>query len=193
MTVKYLDGETISDVDADVYEITVRITQELKTAGVPDLSKIRCHRSKLPNEERYYSNGQEFIVVSLSYEDAHLDISLKDAEVIGADSISNQPSGWYFYYLDLDYVPFLSITMYYGNNELYGVLISPFINDQYLVIDGQLIHFRDGYGPIHSYMTEEDTTLDDGTPAKAFITYYEITYLGKKLSGTGIVTDYQLK
>ena len=161
--------------------------------GVVDLKKIR----PLEIGDAYYNTGTvkdwNIYSSSKSYEEMGLDVPLKDVTVYGADSVSTQPSGWYYHLhkyhrsLGVIYeepnVPFLFVTT-----------IEAAFHDQYLVIDGKMIWFIDeAFGEYHYDWKEEDIVEEDGGPAKVYTFSGWNVFYGMKFSATDIVTVYQLK
>ena len=125
-----------------------------------------------------------------------LDVPLKDVTVIGADSISTQHSGWYFYEYHFQrslHVSYEKTNMFIPH--LFIIRLDSVFCDQYLVIDGQMIWFIDeALGDDYHYDWKvEDIVEEDGTPTKVYTFSVWNVFYGKKFSATGIVTVYQLK
>ena len=118
-----------------------------------------------------------------------LDISLDGVEVVGADSISAKPSGWYFYRPDYAYVSFVCI---YGDEFrlLQGEMHISFY-DQFLVIDGRLINFLEFRGPMHFNYRKEYITMPNGAPGFVYTTEFRRKFLEKNFYFCRIDSIYQ--
>lgn len=118
-----------------------------------------------------------------------LDISLDGVEVVGADSISAKPSGWYFYRPDYVYNNFVCI---YGDEFrlLQGEMHISFY-DQFLVIDGRLINFLEFRGPMHFNYRKEYITMPNGAPGFVYTTEFRRKFLEKNFYFCRIDSIYQ--
>jgi hypothetical protein len=160
--------------------------------GVVDLNKIR----PLEIGDAYYNTGMvkdwNKYRSSKSYEEMGLDVPLNDVTVNGADSVSTQPSGWY-YHLN-KYHRSLGVIYEEPNVPfLFEITIEAAFHDQYLVIDGEMIWFiEEAFGEYHYDWNEEDIT-EGGSPTKRYTFSGWNIFYGLKFSATGIITVYQLK
>lgn len=120
-----------------------------------------------------------------------LDISLDGVEVVGADSISAKPSGWYFYRPDYVYNSFVCI---YGDEFclLQGSMHISFY-DQFLVIDGRMITFLEYRGPMDFKYHKENITMPNGAPGFVYTTEFRRKFLEKNFYFCRIDSIYQQK
>jgi len=133
-------------------------------------------------EDIYFTNppgNWDEYVMNKNYTEQN--ISLDEVEVIGSDSISAKPSGWYFFYYDIA----IKHNSYYVNFEPYTVEVGDTknlitIGDTFLVIDGQMITFSDFLGTAIPDEKEEDVILSDGTLAKVITRGATLYLLGRK-------------
>lgn len=129
---------------------------------------------------------------SKSYEGMELDVLLEDVTVIGPDDVSSQPSGWY--YSEHRY-NWRNLWVNYGP-VYFNIELRPIFYDQYLVIDGQMIHFLNEAFDEKKYgweWKEESIVEGDGTPAKRYTFTGWTTFYGLKFTNIGIGTIYQMK
>ncbi len=119
----------------------------------------------------------------------NLDISLDGVEVIGGDSISAKPSGWYIYQPDCVYVSFVNN---YGDEFmlLQGEMHISFY-DQFLVIDGQMINFLEYRGPMDFSYHKDNITMPNGAPGFVYTTEFRRKFLEKNFYFCRIDSIYQ--
>lgn len=120
-----------------------------------------------------------------------LDISLDGVEVVGANGVSDLPSGWYFYRPDYTYVSFVCI---YGDEFclLDGAMHISFY-DQFLVIDGRMITFLEYRGPMDFKYHKENITMPNGAPGFVYTTEFRRKFLEKNFYFCRIDSIYQQK
>lgn len=120
-----------------------------------------------------------------------LDISLDGVEVVGANGVSDLPSGWYFYRPDYTYVSFVCI---YGDEFplLQGEMHISFY-DQFLVIDGRMITFLEYRGPMDFKYRKENITMPNGAPGFVYTTEFRRKFLEKNFYFCRIDSIYQQK
>ena len=120
-----------------------------------------------------------------------LDISLDGVEVVGANGVSDLPSGWYFYRPDYVYNSFVCI---YGDEFclLQGEMHISFY-DQFLVIDGRMITFLEYRGPMDFKYHKENITMPNGAPGFVYTTEFRRKFLEKNFYFCRIDSIYQQK
>ena len=120
-----------------------------------------------------------------------LDISLDGVEVVGANGVSDLPSGWYFYRPDYVYNSFVCI---YGDEFrlLEGEMHISFY-DQFLVIDGRMITFLEYRGPMDFKYHKENITMPNGAPGFVYTTEFRRKFLEKNFYFCRIDSIYQQK
>ena len=120
-----------------------------------------------------------------------LDISLDGVEVVGANGVSDLPSGWYFYRPDYLYNNFVCI---YGDEFrlLQGEMHISFY-DQFLVIDGRMITFLEYRGPMDFKYHKENITMPNGAPGFVYTTEFRRKFLEKNFYFCRIDSIYQQK
>ena len=120
-----------------------------------------------------------------------LDISLDGEEVVGANGVSDLPSGWYFYSPDYVYNSFVCI---YGDEFrlLEGEMHISFY-DQFLVIDGRMITFLEYRGPMDFKYHKENITMPNGAPGFVYTTEFRRKFLEKNFYFCRIDSIYQQK
>ena len=120
-----------------------------------------------------------------------LDISLDGVEVVGANGVSDLPSGWYFYRPDYVYNNFVCI---YGDEFrlLQGEMHICFY-DQFLVIDGRMITFLEYRGPMDFKYRKENITMPNGAPGFVYTTEFRRKFLEKNFYFCRIDSIYQQK
>ena len=120
-----------------------------------------------------------------------LDISLDGVEVVGANGVSDLPSGWYFYRPDYVYNSFVCI---YGDEFrlLEGEMHISFY-DQFLVIDGRMITFLEYRGPMDFKYHKENITMPNGAPGFVYTTEFRRKFLEKNFYWCRIDSIYQQK
>lgn len=164
------------------------------SASVPDLSKVFDvyeYEGDIP--EAFYSTPIPGIwdeyQVEKTYE--NLDISLDGVEVVGADSVSTKPSGWYVYRPDCVYNSFICIY----NDEfrlLEGEMHISFY-DQFLVIDGKMINFLEYRGPMNFSYHKDYITMPNGAPGFVYTTEFRRRFLEKNFYFSRVDSIYQQK
>lgn len=162
------------------------------SASVPDLSKVFDvfeHEGKVP--DYYYTTpppgSWDEYTAGKRY--TNLDISLAGIEVIGADSASTKPSGWYVYRPDCVYVSFGCIY----NDEfrlLEGEMHISFY-DQFLMIDGKMINFLEYRGPMNFSYHKDYITMPNGAPGFIYTTEFRRKFLEKDFYFCRIDSIYQ--
>ena len=120
-----------------------------------------------------------------------LDISLDGVEVVGANGVSDLPSGWYFYMPDYTYVSFVCI---YGDEfRLLDGEMHILFYDQFLVIDGRMITFLEYRGPMDFKYHKENITMPNGAPGFVYTTEFRRKFLEKNFYFCRIDSIYQQK
>ena len=125
-------------------------------------------------------------VTSKLYTD--LDIPLDGVEIVGADSVSTQQSGWYF----MD--PTYEHSRFYEYDEraaFIGMYIKIRVYDQFLVIDGQMINFLEFREPATFNLKEENITMPNGAPGMVVTYDAHLQFLGRNFYGAITDTIYQ--
>jgi len=125
-------------------------------------------------------------VTSKLYTD--LDIPLDGVEIVGADSVSTKPSGWYF----MD--PTYEHSRFYEYDEragFIGMYIKIRVYDQFLVIDGQMINFLEFREPATFNLKEENITMPNGAPGMVVTYDAHLQFLGRNFYGEITDTIYQ--
>ena len=164
------------------------------SASVPNLSKVfdvfeyegyipkAGYSTSPPGTWNEYQVGKTY---------QNLDISLDGIEVVGADSVSTKPSGWYVYRPDCLYISFVCIY----NDEfrlLQGEMHISFY-DQFLVIDGQMINFLEYRGPMNFSYHKDNITMPNGAPGFVYTTEFRRKFLGKNFYFSRVDSIYQQK
>lgn len=120
-----------------------------------------------------------------------LDISLDGVEVVGANGVSDLPSGWYFYMPDYVYNSFVCI---YGDEfRLLEGEMHILFYDQFLVIDGRMITFLEYRGPMDFKYHKENITMPNGAPGFVYTTEFRRKFLEKNFYFCRIDSIYQQK
>lgn len=162
------------------------------SASVPNLSKVFDvyeYEGDIP--EAHYTTPSpgawDEYKVGKTYQ--NLDILLDGAEVIGADSVSTKPSGWYVYRPDCLYMSFVCIY----NDEfrlLQGEMHISFY-DQFLIIDGKMINFLEYRGPMNFSYHKDYITMPNGAPGFIYTTEFRRRFLEKDFYFCRIDSIYQ--
>ena len=162
------------------------------SASVPKLSRVLNlfeYEERVPEYEylKPPPGTWDEYEVEKTYE--NLDISLNGVEVIGANSISTKPSGWYIYRPDCTYHSFICI--YNDEFRLLDGNIRIKFYDQFLVIDGQMINFLEYRGPMDFSYHKDDITMPNGAPGFVYTTEFRRKFLGKNFYCCRIDSIYQ--
>lgn len=162
------------------------------SASVPSLSKVFDvfeYEGDIPKAGYSTSPPGTWDEYQVGKTYQNLDISLDEVEVVGADSVSTKPSGWYVYRPDCDYVSFVCIY----NDEfrlLQGEMHISFY-DQFLVIDGQMINFLEYRGPMNFSYHKDNITMPNGAPGFVYTTEFRRRFLEKNFYFCRIDSIYQ--
>lgn len=162
------------------------------SASVPNLSKVFDvfeYEGYIPKAGYSTSPPGTWDEYQVGKTYKNLDISLDGIEVVGADSVSTKPSGWYVYRPDCDYVSFVCIY----NDEfrlLQGSMHISFY-DQFLVIDGQMINFLEYRGPMNFSYHKDNITMPNGAPGFVYTTEFRRRFLEKDFYFCRIDSIYQ--
>ena len=119
---------------------------------------------------------------------ANLDIPLNGIDVVGADSVSSKPSGWYFF------APTYMHTRFYEYDERVALIdmdIYVCVYDQFLVIDGQMINFLEFRKPATFNFKEKNITMPNGAPGIVATYDAHLQFLGRNFYGAITDTIYQ--
>lgn len=186
------DGTLIRTRWAEDYRDSILIVYY--SANVPSLSKVfDVYEAEGDTPEHFYitppPGAWEEYIMDKTYE--NLDISLEGIEVIGADSVSTKPSGWYAYCADHVYNSFVCV---YGDEFclLQGEMHIR-IYDQFLVIDGQMINFLEYRGPMDFSYHKDYITMSNGAPGFVYTTEFRRKFLEKNFYTCRIDSIYQQK
>ena len=170
---------------------------ELRTpeTSIPNISRVvnLCDPTVDPDNQpvsEYFSappGTWEEYVTSKRY--TNLDIPLDGVEVVGTDSISTKPSGWYFFSPDYCYD---GDALIYGDEIrlLQGGLRISFY-DTFLVIDGRMINFLEFRGPMSFETHKEDITMPNNAPGIVYTSEFRQRFLGKNFYACRIDSVYQ--
>ena len=162
------------------------------SASVPNLSKVFDvyeYEGDIPKAEYITSPPGTWDEYQVGKTYKNLDISLDGIEVVGADSVSTKPSGWYVYRPDCLYMSFVCIY----NDEfrlLQGSMHISFY-DQFLVIDGQMINFLEYRGPMNFSYHKDYITMPNGAPGFIYTTEFRRKFLEKDFYFCRIDSIYQ--
>jgi len=161
------------------------------SASVPDLSRVyNVYRPDFQSVSKYISSPpgtwEEYETAKLY---SNQDLSLGNVEVIGADSLSEKVSGWYFYSPDYCYE---AVALNYGDELrlLWGGFRIGFY-DAYLSIDGRMINFLAFRGPMQFETHKEDITMPNGAPGIVYTSEFRRTFLSKNFYACRIDSVYQ--
>ena len=184
------DGVLIRTMWPEDYRDSVLIAYY--SASVPDLSRVFDVFEYEGYEPEYQyitplpGTWDEY-KVEKTYE--NLDVFLDGIEVLGADSVSTKPSGWYVYCPDCSYVSFVNN---YGDEFklLQGSMHISFY-DQFLVIDGQMINFLEYRGPMDFSYHKDNITMPNGAPGFVYTTEFRRKFLEKNFYFCRIDSIYQ--
>jgi len=163
------------------------------SVSVPDFSLVQrtvdCVTGVDSFIYRYSTAGEwEKYVEGKCYTD--LDIPLEGVEIIGADSVSKKPSGWYFYAPTYDH----ERSYAYNNHfEIIKLFLRVCVYDQFLVIDGQMINFLEFRKPAKFNFTEKRISMPNGAPGLAIKYEAHLEFLGRNFYGAITDTIYQQK
>ncbi len=159
---------------------------------VPKLSLVKREVNLVTGEEENINyltppaGTWDKYVTSKLYTD--LDIPLDGVEIVGADSVSTQQSGWYF----MD--PTYEHSRFYEYDEraaFIGMYIKIRVYDQFLVIDGQMINFLEFREPATFNLKEENITMPNGAPGIVVTYDAHLQFLGRNFYGEITDTIYQ--
>lgn len=117
-----------------------------------------------------------------------LDIPLDGVEIVGADSVSTQQSGWYVYTPTYEHSRFYE---YDGRAAIIGLYLKIYATDQFLVIDGQMINFLEFREPATFNLKEENITMPNGAPGIVVTYDAHLQFLGRNFYGEITDTIYQ--
>jgi len=167
-----------------------------QSIGVPDISKV-CFLEYTDRGYGEFPSPGTWDAYHLEKSYVNQDISLQNIEVNGADNISSQPSGWYWWEIAYDN----GVVLYYNDQEWpyweWGYFLSFLLRggfvDEYLVLDGHMFTFLEYRGPFNFDYREEPITMPNGKPAKVITFDVHNTYLGKNFYGAIVDTVYQNK
>ena len=186
------DGILVRTMWPDDYRDSIHIVYF--SASVPSLSKVFDvfeYEGYIPKAGYSTSPPGTWDEYQVGKTYKNLDISLDGIEVVGADSVSTKPSGWYVYRPDCDYVSFVCIY----NDEfclLQGEMHISFY-DQFLVIDGQMINFLEYRGPMNFSYHKDNITMPNGAPGFVYTTEFRRKFLGKNFYFSRVDSIYQQK
>ncbi|MBP5769741.1 MAG: hypothetical protein J6W75_00045 [Bacteroidaceae bacterium] len=188
------DGKKITYSAENRYRNDSTISIAWRSISVPDLSKLIIRGITV---SRYVNEPPgTWPVYKVSRLGNPAKIPLDNVEICGADSISDLPSGFYFwgpeYYAS-------SVVLYKENDKYYpppsNYLFQPSVvlrmPDQFMVIDGQMITFLEFRGDPVVTSKEEDITMPNGAPGKVFTLEGRQHFLGKDFYVAAIDTVYQ--
>lgn len=167
-----------------------------QSTGVPDISKV-CFLEYTDRGYGEFPSPGTWDAYHLEKSYVNQDISLQNIEVNGADNISSQPSGWYWWEIAYNN----GVVLYYNDQEWpyweWGYFLSFLLRggfvDEYLVLDGHMFTFLEYRGPFNFDYREEPITMPNGKPAKVLTLDVHNTYLGKNFYGAIVDTVYQNK
>lgn len=167
-----------------------------QSTGVPDISKV-CFLEYTDRGYGEFPSPGTWDAYHLGKSYINQDISLQNIEVKGADNISSQPSGWYWWEIAYDN----GVVLYYNDQEcplwdigyVLAFLLRGGFVDEYLVLDGHMFTFLEHRGPFNFDYREEPITMPNGKPAKVITFDVHNTYLGKNFYGAIVDTVYQNK
>lgn len=159
---------------------------------VPKLSLVKRRVNLVTGEDEdinYLTSPagawNEYITSKL-YDDS--DIPLDGVEIVGTDSVSTQPSGWYFYSPSYEHSRFYE---YDERAAFIGMYLKVIANDQFLVIDGQMINFLEFREPATFNLKEENITMPNGAPGMVVTYDAHLQFLGRNFYGAITDTIYQ--
>ena len=162
------------------------------SASVPDLAKVFDvyeYKGKVPDYQYITPPPGSWDEYKAVKRYTNLDISLDGIEVIGADSVSAKPSGWYVYSPDCFYESFVCVY-----NDEFSLLqgdIRILFYDQFLVIDGQMINFLEYRGPMNFSYHKDYITMPNGAPGFVYTTEFRQRFLEKNFYFCRIDSIYQ--
>ncbi len=188
------DGGKITYSAVNQYDNDSTVFTRWCSISVPDLSKLIIRGITINR----YANAppgtwSEYKVSRLG---SPAQIPLDNVEICGADSVSDLPSGFYFWGPEYHGV----YVVYYVENDIYYPLPSHVflrleivlrMPDQFMVIDGQMITFLEFRGDPVVTSKEEDITMPNGAPGKVFTLEGRQHFLGKDFYVAAIDTVYQ--
>ena len=186
------DGTLIRTMWPDDYRDSIHIRSF--SASVPNLSKVfDVFEAEGITPEHSYNTpppgAWEEYILDKDYEGQ--DISLEGVEVIGANSTSAKPSGWYAYCPDHDYCSFVCI---YGDEfRLLQGEMHILFDDQFLIIDGQMITFLEYRGPMQFSYHKDYITMPNGAPGFVYTTEFRQKFLEKNFYISRVDSIYQQK
>jgi len=161
------------------------------SVAVPKLSLVKRRVNLVTGEEVDINSDSpagtwnEYVTSKLY---ADLDIPLDGVEIVGADSVSTKPSGWY------SFSPVYEHSRFYEYDEraiAIGMYIKVWADDQFLVIDGQMINFLEFREPATFNLKEENITMPNGAPGMVVTYDAHLQFLGRNFYGAITDTIYQ--